>query len=132
MPLRNEARKPSFEAFAEIAGSMVMAAGLTNPFGSRENPMGGDEAGRALQRLICELAPDHAELTTDKILEELAVAGTTDVVLPNAKNELGLRQSLGWKLRKLRGRAFTSKDGRRFQFGQRDEAAGSKYTLTLL
>ena len=135
MPLCADARKPSFEAYASIVGSVVVAAGLANPFASFDWPMGGDEAGRALQTAICRLAgalPSSGELTTDEVLDRLREDKTHDVVLPFAKNADGERKSLGHKLTRLRGRVFTDTRGRRFEFGKRGASAGSRYVIAFL
>ena len=128
-------RLDSFEDWSEIVGGVVVAAGIADPCGPRENTRGGNDAGRALVAAVCSLAAkcDHGEeLTTVEILVQLDNDGTLDVVVPTAKNDLGQRQKLGWKLQPLRGNAYTDTRGRRFEFGHKDDAAGSKYTLHFL
>jgi hypothetical protein len=135
MPKCAEAKMDSFEDYAEIVGSIVVAAGLANPFGPRENTRGGNDAGRALVNAIRVLAAkcdNGEELTTNEILAQLDNDGTLDVVVPTAKNDLGQRQKLGWKLGPLRGNIYTDARGRKFEFGHRDDSAGSKYTLHFL
>lgn len=132
-PICAEARKSSFEAYAEIVGSVIVAAGLTNPFARRECTLGGDEAGRALEMALCRMAADlndGNELTPAEILEKLGELNALDVVLPfDCRDE---RKALGHKLRKLRGRMFTDTDGRRFEFGRREGSAGAFYGVHFL
>ena len=134
-PQSPEARKPTFEHYAALTGSALVCAGTANPHGPRECQSGGDDAGRALETAVCRCAgavDKGSELTTDDILDRLREDGTLDVAVPFAKSDLGQRQSLGHKLRKLCGRIFTDARGRRFEFGQRTAAAGSRYTLHFL
>jgi hypothetical protein len=135
MPRSEEATLDSFEDYAEVVGSVVIHAGLANPFGRRENTRGGNDAGRALIAAICALAKEchpKQELTTQQILNQLEEDGTLDIVVPKAKNELGQKLSLGWKLQHLRGNVYTDPIGRRFEFGHRDDQPGAKYTLHFL
>ena len=133
MPKCAEARKPSFEAYAEIIGSVIVCAGLANPFASRECSIGGDESGRALETALCRMAAaldDGEELTPAEILAHLTEANALDVVLPyDCKDE---RKALGHKLRKLRGREFIDEHGRRFEFGRREGSAGAHYRIHFL
>ncbi len=134
MPHCRDARLSSFEAYAALVGSVCVAAGLANPFARIVDwPMGGDEAGRALETALCKLAGplvQGEELTTDEILDALREAGTLDDVLPfECRDE---RKALGHKLRKLRGRVFTDTRGRRFEFGRRAAASGSRYVVHFL
>lgn len=125
-------RLDSFEDWSEIVGNVVMAADIADPCGRRENMRGGNDALRALVAAVGILAAkcdNGEELTTGEILAQLENEGTLDVVVPFAKNELGQKQRLGWKLQSLRGNAYTDTRGRRFEFGRRGDAAGSKYTL---
>lgn len=133
MPICAEARKPSFEDYAALVGSVLVAAGIANPFTPRECVAGGDEAGRALQSAVCRLAStaDQGEaFSPDEILTALRESETLDDVLPfDCRDE---RKALGHKLRKLRGREFTDTRGRRFEFGKRDAASGSRYVVHFL
>ncbi len=135
-------RQPAIRTWpGQFAGTVhddlyaVVAAGIANPFAPFEWPMGGDEAGRALEAAICHVAGEANEgneLTTDNILGRLTEDGTLDVVVPSAKNELGQKQRLGHKLAHLRGRTFTDTRERRFEFGHKDAAPGARYTLHFL
>lgn len=132
-PQCRDARKPSFEDYAALVGSALVCAGIANPFTARECRSGGDDAGRAIETAVCRLAgamQNDDELTTDEILDRLREDGTLDVVLPfDCRDE---RKALGHKLKKLRGREFTDTRGRRFEFGQRTAAAGSRYPIHFL
>lgn len=128
-------RLDSFEDWSEIVGGVVGAAGIADPCGRRENTRGGNDAGRALVAAVCILAAkcdNGEELTTGEILAQLENDGTLDVVVPFAKNELGQKQKLGWKLQPLRGNAYIDTRGRRFEFGHKEDAPGAKYTLHFL
>jgi hypothetical protein len=134
-PISREARKPSFESYASLVGSIVVAAGLANPFAPRQCTSGGDEAGRALERVIASLAGEAVfgdSANTDQILAALREDDTLDLVAPFAKNDIGQRQAVGHKLRKLRGRTMTDSRGRRFEFGRREDAHGARYTFHFL
>jgi hypothetical protein len=134
-PICREAQKPSFESYASLVGSIVVAAGFANPFAPRQCTSGGDEAGRALERVIASLAGDAVfgdSVNTDQILAALREDDTLDLVAPFAKNDIGQRQTVGHKLRKLRGRTLTDSKGRRFEFGRREDAHGARYTFHFL
>lgn len=134
-PISLEARKPSFESYASLVGSIVIASGLANPFGPRQCTSGGDEAGRALERVIASLAGEAVfgdSVTPRQILEALRENDTLDLVAPFAKNDMGQRQAVGRKLANLRGRTMTDSRGRRFEFGHREDAHGARYTFHLL
>jgi hypothetical protein len=78
-PTCREARMSSFEDYAALTGSVCVAAGLSNPFAPFEWPMGGDEAGRALEAGICKsagLLSTSGELTTGDILARLSPSST--------------------------------------------------------
>lgn len=128
-----EARKPSFEDYAGLVGSVIVAAQIANPFTPRECIAGGDEASRSLKSVVCRLAGNCAQgedLTPDDILTALREAETLDDVLPfDCRDE---RKALGHKLKKLRGRVFTDTRGRRFEFGKRDASSGSRYVVHFL
>ncbi len=132
-PPCGEAQKPSFEGYASIVGSVLVCAGLANPFGARACRSGGDEAGRALETAICRLAGGAEKdevFESQEILARLSEDGTLEVVIPfECRDE---RKALGHKLKKLRGRRFTDTQGRQFLFGKREEAGGSRYTVSFL
>ena len=133
LPPCPEARKPSFEDYAALVGSVLVNAGIANPFTVRECRSGGDESTRALLAAVCKLAGNAAQgeaFTPDEILTALRESETLDDVLPfDCRDE---RKALGHKLKKLRGRVFTDTRNRRFEFGKRDGASGSRYTVHFL
>jgi len=134
-PICRESRKPSFESYAALVGSIVVSGGLTNPFALRACTSGGDEGGRALAKTVAALAGEAVfgdSLTTAQILAALREDDTIDLVVPFAKNDLGQKQMLGRKLNALKGRTMTDTRGRRFEFGKREDAAGARYTLHFL
>jgi hypothetical protein len=125
---------PSFEDYAALVGSVCISAKLSNPFAPIADwPMGGDESGRALEMAVCKLAADlikDGELTTDEILEALREAETLgDVISWDCRDE---KKALGHKLKKLRTFIFTDTRGRRFEFGRRAVASGSRYPIHFL
>lgn len=136
MPICAEARLGSFEHYAKLFGSAIVAAGITNPFQKVVWPMGGDEAGRALEMAICRAAgaaKEGDELTPDDILNRLSEDETRDIVLSGQyKGENGERKALGHRLARLRGRTFTDTRDRLFEFGHKDGALGARYTLHFL
>ncbi len=131
MPICREARLPSFEAYAELVGSVCVAARFANPFARIVDwPMGGDESGRALEDMLCKLAgglePGEA-LTSDEILTALREDGTLDAVLPfECRDEA---KALGHKLAKVRGRVLTDSRGRRFEFGRGRDGNRKRYLV---
>jgi hypothetical protein len=132
-PMCHEARMPSFEDYAALVGSVCVAACLANPFAPFEWPMGGDEAGRALEDVLCALAAKSAhgqEWTSGDILQALSDAETLDLVLPHECRDE--RKALGKKLAKLRGMVLTTADGRRFEFGRRDAGSSARYPVRFL
>lgn len=130
MPNCREARLSSFEAYAALVGSVCVAADLTNPFVIVDWPLGGDEAGRALETVLCQLAATLTQgeyLTPDDILEKLREEETLDDVFPFKVDSES--KSLGWKLKRLRGRFFTDTSGRRFVFGHGKGSKSSRYVV---
>ena len=128
-----ECRKSSFESWAETIGGIVTHLGLSNPFAQRQAVMGGDESTRALKRVLAIVAgeyPDGAQPapTTQAILDVADREGVLEVIT-TAKNP---KQSLGWKLSKMKGRHFTDTQGRVFEFGRRDMSSGASYPITYL
>jgi RNA-binding protein YhbY len=95
--------------------------------------MGGDEAGRALEDVLCKLAADAThgdEWTTSDILQALSGAETLDLVLPyECRDE---KKALGKKLAKLRGMELIDTRGRRFEFGRRDAGVSARYPVRFL
>jgi hypothetical protein len=128
-------RKPSFERWAAVIGGVLsFAPSLADPFAARKVLSGGDESTRALERVLAIVAgryesgdtprPDTAEILAAAEAEDLAEA-----ITGFAKDA---KKSLGWRLKRIRGRQFTDTRGRLFEFGKRDLGAGASYPITYL
>lgn len=134
-------KMPSFESFAAVAGSIVVHAGFTTPFGPRDaGTDSGDTIGKTLERLLAtiagEIIPDapeapHTGLTADytvaQIIEKAEAIDVADIICGGKEKA----RSFGHKLRLLKGRAFVDTQCRRFEFGRRKDAAGSKYPIII-
>lgn len=123
-----EAWRATFEACASLVGSIVMSLGMANPFAKREQGMGGDEEGEALQDLIRFAADDvddgDSEAWTPARLVTLAEDhGLLDMIVPFAKDQ---KKALGHRFKQWRGRILTDHNGREFQFGEKHRTRGSK------
>lgn len=135
MPSGN-GRKPSFEEWARVIGGIVAAAAptLADPFGERKTLAGGDEATRSLELVLAQLVggyavADEPRLTPKEILEAAESADLVESITSFAKDPL---KSLGWKLKKIRGRVYTDSKGRAFEFGKRDIGTGAAYPITFI
>lgn len=135
MPTMKEHRRGSFEEWSGLIGGMVLACGLANPFAPRKVESGGDEVGRAIRRLLALAAgasPDGKDFETNS-QELLDIAEREGLLEMLSLSEKGPKHSLGRKLRKLYlGRTFTDTQGRRFEFGKREGAAGAIYPIRFL
>jgi hypothetical protein len=129
-------RKPSFERWAAVIGGILASASrlLADPFGPRLAITGGDESTRALERVLAIVAARYAtedapRPNTAEIQEAAEAEDLLETITGFAKDA---RKSLGWKLKRIRGRHFTDTRGRVFQFGQRDVSTGAAYPITFL
>ncbi len=134
MPNLPEHAKPSFEDWTGIIGGIVTSFGMANPFAPRQAETGGDEATRALHLVIGLMvgeAPAEipVTLTTQEILDRADTEGQTEIIVGFGKDP---KKSLGWRLKKLRGRHLLDSQRRAFEFGKRDMSAGAKYPITFL
>lgn len=133
-------KMPSFESFATVSGSIVVHAGFCSPFGPRDvGTDAGDASGRAMEYLLATIAGEiipaegdpHAGCTStytvEDILDRAEKMDKADIIT-SAKDK---KRSIGQMLRKLKGRAFTDTQGRRFEFGRRKDSAGSKYPFII-
>jgi hypothetical protein len=133
MPLMKEHVKPSFEEWTELVGGIVTSLGLPNPCTPRDNASGGDESTRALKIVIAAIVGEADRdkppiLSTDDILER-AEADEQLEVITTAKVP---KNSLGHKMKKLKGRHLVDSQGRSFEFGKRDASQGARYPITFL
>jgi hypothetical protein len=130
-----EAKRPSFESFAEIIGSITLAAGLSNPFAERRNVLGGDDEEKALVRLLCLIAGEvmdtenPPEYRPRELADKAEAFGLLDVIIPYAKDQA---KALGQRLKLHRGRHYRDTQGRLFEFGRREVSAGAVYPIRFL
>lgn len=133
---------PSFEAFAEVVGSIVMMAGFISPFTKRSvTTEGGDVRGNALERLLVRLAeqiePENMNAPHTNLSRLYSVKDVMDIaegmglvdIICAGKNP---NQSMGHQLRKLKGRQYVDRQGRMFTFGRREDAVSSQYNVVIL
>ncbi len=125
--------KPSFEAYAETVGSMVVNLGFGSPFAPRKNAgFGGNAFGDAIEKLIIEGA--HAllrgrqtakpnMLTTDDFLEIAKYHGLeTEVAFG-----VDPRKSLGQSLFKYKSREYQTDNGSAFRIGKKKQSDRTRY-----
>lgn len=130
-----EAKRASFESFAEIIGSITLAAGLSNPFAPRHNVLGGDDEEKALVRLLCLVAGEVTdtenppEYRPRELAEKADALGLLDAIIPYAKDQ---SKALGQRLKLQRGRHYRDTEGRLFEFGKREVSAGAVYPIRFL
>lgn len=134
MPRPPECSKPSFEDWTGIIGGIVTSYGMVNPFVARQAETGGDEATRALHLVIGLMVGEMPEaipqtLTTQEILDRADTENQTEIIVGFGKDP---KKSLGWRLKKLRGRHLLDSKRRAYEFGKRDNSAGAKYPITFL
>lgn len=130
-----EAKRPSFESFAEIIGSITLGAGLSNPFGPRHNVLGGDDEEKALVRFLCRLAGEVTdtenppEYRPRELSDKAEEWGLLDAIIPYAKDQ---SKALGHRLKLQRGRQYRDTQARLFEFGKREVSAGAIYPIRFL
>lgn len=132
-----EAWRATFEACASLIGSIVMSLNMANPFAKREQGMGGDEEGEALQDLIRFSAADiedgeHRDWTPSQLVSLAEEQGLIEVIVPFAKDQ---KKALGHRFKQWRGRILIDHKGREFQFGEKHRTRGNKggiYTVRIL
>lgn len=134
MPTPAACSKPSFEDWTGIVGGIVTSYGWGNPFAPRQAETGGDEATRALHLIIGLMVGEMAVelpqmLTTQEILDRADAENQTEIIVGFGKDP---KKSLGWRLKKLRGRHLLDSQRRAFEFGKRDNSAGAKYPINFL
>lgn len=125
--------KPSFESFAQVVGSIMLANGFANPFRARNSELaGGDLIGRTLELLLAHLAMEipsgRATYTFNlRHFEALAIRKGWKEILTGNKKDFG--RSMGRRLIAYRNRTFPDAKGRPFIFGKGEDAGSSNYTF---
>lgn len=145
-------RFPSFETFAEIVGSVLAYHGFADPFNKPDVltlDVGNtqDEAMILLLSILadsiipgsehCSYPPDWEEGRNRGLYHTFRVADIVDFAKANDLADIissygDVHKSIGHQLRKLKGRIFTDKLGRSFEFGRREDRIGTAYTITIL
>ena len=133
-PIDPRARRPSFEAYTELVGSIVTAFGFGAPFVPAE--ITGDTEGQATKELLDAAAlfassqlNARYEFTNPELLEIADQKALLDVIVPYAKDQA---KALGRRLKAWKGRELTDGKGRRYRFGKRDGNAGALYMIEIL
>lgn len=134
-------QKASFEDYVRIAGNIARHAGFCHAWEKRSTTgAGGDTAGAYIQSVIREAAslacsdwpenPGHntCVYTVQELLEVADGLGITDAVT-SAKDKEKTR-SFGARLARYKGRYFTDRSGRAFEFGRRRDQDRTRYIIT--
>ncbi len=129
-------KKPTFETFASVVGSIMVHNGFLSPFTERRHDgAGGDTLSNAIMALLSYIVTDKMEgekvkrFTVAEIVEISDKQELTQAITGGAKH---VNNSMGRHLGKFRERILTAKNGQRYQFGKREESAQSAYTFILL
>jgi len=129
-------RKPSFERWAEVVGGIYSHhfPKLAGPFAQRDVSIGGDESGRALERVFeliaGEMEPGDPPVKTDEVLERAEDEGLLETIVGYGIKDA--KKALGWRVKRLKGRHFIDTRKRKFEFGKRDSMTGASYPVTFL
>lgn len=134
MPTLTEHRRGSFETWSGTIGGIVTACRMSNPFAPRKAATGGDESTRSLVHVLSLIVGESKDeeppvLSTSDILGRAEDEEQIELIVGFAKDP---KKSLGWKLKKLRGRHLSDAKGRLYEFGRRDLSQGSKYAVRFL
>lgn len=134
-------QKASFEDYVRIAGNIAHHAGFTHAWEKRSTTgAGGDTSGAYVQSIIreaaslaCEDWPANAphNQATYTVQELLCIAenlGIADAVTSSRDKDRA--RSLGLRLARFKGRYFTDRHGRAFEFGRRRDQDRTRYILT--
>ncbi|MBR2126923.1 MAG: hypothetical protein IJ943_09350 [Akkermansia sp.] len=134
-------QKASFEHYVTIAGNIARHAGFAHAWEKRSTTgAGGDTAGAAVQTVIREAAslacddwPENAghNSATYTVQELLCIAenlGIADLVTSAKDRDKG--RGLGIRLARYKGRYFTDRYGRAFEFGRRRDQDRTRYLIT--
>ena len=134
MPAFKEARHTSASQWASVVGAIVNHLNPDlQPFVKRTFSLGGDESTAALEALICSIASDLEpagdEFTTAELINMAEELNLIEAIAGHAKDQ---RKALGHRLKKIRGRTFTDKRKRKFNFGKQDKSYGAVYPFKFL
>lgn len=134
-------QKASFEDYVKIAGNIARHAGFAHAWEKRSTTTGGGDTGTAyVQQVIREAAslscddwPENAghNTVTYTVAELLVVAeslGIADAVTSSRDKDRS--RSLGLRLARFKGRYFTDRHGRAFEFGRRRDQDRTRYLIT--
>jgi hypothetical protein len=134
MPAFKEARHTSASQWASVVGAIVNHLNpRLLPFAKRTFSLGGDESTAALEALICSIAsdlePSGDKFTTAELISAAEELNLIEAIAGHAKDQ---RKALGHRLKKIRGRTFTDKRKRKFNFGKQDKSYGAVYPFKFL
>lgn len=127
--------KPTFESFATIVGSIMVHNGFCSPFTPRQYVgAGGDLIGRTIKRLLAHIVSNvmgdmRTETYSIRKIVEISDAIELTQTITGGKSP---HHSMGKRLEQYRGHILTDEQGRKFEFGKREESGQSCYTFTLL
>ncbi|MEI9894747.1 MAG: hypothetical protein WDN28_12880 [Chthoniobacter sp.] len=134
MKIDPHAKRPSFETYTELVGSIVAAFGMGAPFAAAA--LVADTEGEATKELldaaaaqVFESGAKEREFTNPQLIAIAEERHLLEVIVPYATKDVA--KSLGIKLKTWRGRILTDKLGRRYEFGKRDGRLGALYWLTI-
>lgn len=127
--------KPTFETFASIVGSIMVHNGFASPFTPRQYVgAGGDLIGRTIKRLLAHIVTKvmgstRTETYSIKKIVEISDAIELTQTITGGKSP---HHSMGKRLEQYRGHILLDEEGRKFEFGKREESGRSCYTFTRL
>lgn len=129
--------KPTFENFANVVGSIMLANGFQSPFRDRQySGSGGDLIGRTVNRLLAYIAthriPAGSTSATFKLSEIIEIAQANDWLNTIVGAAKSAAHSMGKRLESLRAQKLFDENGLPYEFGKREGAGQSSYTFTRL
>lgn len=126
--------KPSFEAYAEIVGSIMVHNKFASPFKPRQYVgAGGDLIGRTVRKLLAHIVSNTMNglrTKTYKIAEIVEISNAINLT-ETITGGKAPNHSMGKRLEHLRGQTLHDENGRPFEFGRKEESGASCYTFTL-
>ncbi|MBQ4594776.1 MAG: hypothetical protein IJA81_09095 [Akkermansia sp.] len=134
-------QKASFEDYVRIAGNIAAHAGFLHAWDKRSTTGAGGDTGTAYVQLIireaaslaCEDWPENPghnafQYTVQELLSIAENLGVSDMVTSSRDKDRA--RSLGLRLARFKGRYFTDKNGRCFEFGRRRDQDRTRYLIT--